>query len=765
MIISKNNFLFVCAFLFFLKTHAQLGFCSGNSGDPIFSEDFGAGNTNNPLPVGTTTYSYSAGYPGDGFYTVSNGTFGNGFDWHQIQDHTIGDVNGKCLIVNAGFSSGEFYRTIVSGLCETTTYEFSAWLINLVIPGSFCSTQPGGTIPINVSFEIWDNTDTNLLASGSTGNIFESNPNWEEYGLIFQTLAGQNAVILKIINNGQGGCGNDLAIDDLEFKTCGDAVIVEDSLNNDSINLCSSQTPFTSILTAIPDFSVFSSHFYQWQLSTDGITWTDIPGETNQNINITITTSMLYRVKVAEVGINLSNSQCLLFSEVFQIIVNEAPVEPTNLECWETATFNNSTCLWEVTGTQPAAPTNLECWETATFNNVTCSWEVNGTQPVEPTNLECWETSTFNNTTCLWEVTGIQPVEPTNLECWEISAFNNVTCLWEVTGAQPVEPTNLECWEISAFNNVTCSWEVNGTQPVEPTNLECWETSTFNNTTCLWEVTGIQPVEPTNLDCWETTMFNNINCTWEINGFQPLEPKVTCNEIATFNNVTCTWDITEITIEPILETLFFCENGDVDLSAEIDNASYVWNTGDITKVINVDEVGIYSVEITDVIGCITSKIITVNMYDQPEINSIVSEGNSIIVNTISNGYYEYSLDGNVYQPSNIFQSAEGGYYTIYVRNLYDCPIVISMHLHFIIPKFMTPNGDSYYDTFELRGIEFFQTSEVYVFDRFGKLLKSSKNNPFSWDGTFNNQLLPSSDYWYLIIIEGQEYRGHFTLKR
>ena len=78
---------------------------------------------------------------------------------------------------------------------------------------------------------------------------------------------------------------------------------------------------------------------------------------------------------------------------------------------------------------------------------------------------------------------------------------------------------------------------------------------------------------------------------------------------------------------------------------------------------------------------------------------------------------------------------------------------------------MTPNGDSYHDTFELRGIEFFQTSEVYVFDRFGKLLKSSKNNPFSWDGTFNNQLLPSSNYWYLIRIEGQEYRGYFTLKR
>ena len=38
---------------------------------------------------------------------------------------------------------------------KTTTYEFSAWLINLVIANSFCSTQPSGTIPINVRFEIW----------------------------------------------------------------------------------------------------------------------------------------------------------------------------------------------------------------------------------------------------------------------------------------------------------------------------------------------------------------------------------------------------------------------------------------------------------------------------------------------------------------------------------------------------------------------------------------------------------------------------------
>ncbi|OUR91295.1 hypothetical protein A9Q87_10945, partial [Flavobacteriales bacterium 34_180_T64] len=78
--------------------------------------------------------------------------------------------------------------------------------------------------------------------------------------------------------------------------------------------------------------------------------------------------------------------------------------EPTT-ECWETATFNNTTCVWDVTGTQALEPTT-ECWETATFNNTTCSWIVTGTQDPIPTGLECWETANFDTPTCSWIVTG-----------------------------------------------------------------------------------------------------------------------------------------------------------------------------------------------------------------------------------------------------------------------------------------------------------------------------------------------------------------------
>ncbi|MEZ4913193.1 MAG: hypothetical protein R2798_03960 [Chitinophagales bacterium] len=50
-----------------------------------------------------------------------------------------------------------------------------------------------------------------------------------------------------------------------------------------------------------------------------------------------------------------------------------------SVECWETATFNNATCVWDVTGVQDPMP-SVECWETATFNNATCVWDVTGVQ-------------------------------------------------------------------------------------------------------------------------------------------------------------------------------------------------------------------------------------------------------------------------------------------------------------------------------------------------------------------------------------------------
>ncbi len=617
--------IIICVAFFSTKiVLAQLGFCNGNSGDPIFTENFGVGTVQSALPAGTTTYAYANGAePNDGFYTVSNTT--NYFDWFTIPDHTPDDTNGKMLVINSDFTSGEFYNTPISGLCVNTTYEFSSWLVNITPSTGFCGAN---AIPINVSFEIWDNTDTNLLASGSTGDIGSTTtPNWMQFGLVFQTLPGQTSVILKMKNNGVGGCGNDLAIDDIVFKSCGDNITISDASNNATINLCSNQTPYSTSLTVTPDNTVFNTHFYQWEESSDGTTWSDIIGEINQNITISgINTTTYYRAKVAQSAANVNNSSCNVVSEVFEVVVTDLGVAPT-LACWEAATINTTTCSWDITGTQPIAPTGLACWESATFNTVNCSWDIAGVQPNQPV-LACWESAIFNTTSCTWDVFGEQPID----------------------------------------------------------NQE--------------------------------------------------------------------------------EFLTLCQGENISLQAltAITSPTYLWGTGEITSFLEVGTAGVYAVQVEN--GCLSTIItFTVTQIEIPIIESVESIESAIIVNTSNIGDFQYSVDGVNYQNSNVFSDMEGGLYTIYVKGSNCTDVVTARFLHFYVPQFFTPNNDGHHDTFNLKGIAHFETSEVYLFDRFGKLLKSTKNAPFAWNGTFNGSPLPTSDYWYVLIINGQRRVGHFTLKR
>ncbi|NBC57307.1 MAG: hypothetical protein GVY05_03335, partial [Bacteroidetes bacterium] len=264
---------------------SQISFCPGNTGEAIFEEDFSQGTTNGPpLGVDITTYTYVNQAPQDGQYTISSNLMQLG-SFHNIPDNTPNDNDGKALIVNASFDAGLFFQIPINGLCENNPYEFSAFLLNLYDAST--NVCPGNGIPVNVRFQIWDETDTTLLAEGSTGDIpGTSTPSWEQYAVTFETLPGQTSVILKMLNNGDGGCGNDLAIDDIVFKSCGDLTEIFNENDENSIEICENESLDELFLSAVPDFSVYDTHFYQWQQSDDNVNWTNIPGETNETLEL-----------------------------------------------------------------------------------------------------------------------------------------------------------------------------------------------------------------------------------------------------------------------------------------------------------------------------------------------------------------------------------------------------------------------------------------------------------------------------------------------
>ncbi|MDY2588417.1 choice-of-anchor L domain-containing protein [Winogradskyella aquimaris] len=201
--------------------------------------------------------------------------------------------------------------------------------------------------------------------------------------------------------------------------------------------------------------------------------------------------------------------------------------------------------------------------------------------------------------------------------------------------------------------------------------------------------------------------------------------------------------------------------------------TYLWSTNATTPDIEITEIGTYSVTVTSELGCETISTFNVTESESAtiELTETVdfSDPNNITITISGIGNYVYILDDGEPQESNIFENVSLGYHTITIIDLNGCAEVTKEVVVVDAPKFFTPNGDSQNDTWHIVGIETLPGSIVYIFDRYGKLLKQLGSNTRGWDGTYNGNKMPSSDYWFLAEIRGGEksfdVRGHFSLRR
>ena len=307
-----------------LESRAQL--CTGSLGDPVIHISFGSGNNPGPpLRAATTFYLYQANdCPPDGSYTVRNGTTGCfGSTWYNVtEDHTPNDTNGYFMLVNASFQPGDFYVDTVKGLCGSTTYEFSAWVMN-VLKTSACA---GNGIDPNLTFKI-ETTTGAQLAVYNTGNLAEDPvPTWKQYGIFFTTTSSGTSVVVRITNNAPGGCGNDLALDDITFRPCGPTVTAGVGISGDtSINTCEGDT--SSYLINGTYSTGYDHPVFQWQVSTNGGSWNDIAGATQTTYlrKSTGPGQFRYRLTVAENG-NIGSASCRVGSNQVSIYINPLPV-------------------------------------------------------------------------------------------------------------------------------------------------------------------------------------------------------------------------------------------------------------------------------------------------------------------------------------------------------------------------------------------------------------------------------------------------------
>jgi gliding motility-associated-like protein len=202
--------------------------------------------------------------------------------------------------------------------------------------------------------------------------------------------------------------------------------------------------------------------------------------------------------------------------------------------------------------------------------------------------------------------------------------------------------------------------------------------------------------------------------------------------------------------------------------------------------ISVSQTGPYSVTVTNPDGScantqsfevLASEGPTLSMEDITVVEATSNNSILILESNLGSANYEFKLiDENGllvsgYQDEGYFGNLTGGFYTLYVRDELQCEEVSITIPVIYFPNFFTPNNDGYNDVWEIKGIlpNNYSSSQIYIFDRYGKLLKSMSLNNNYWDGLYDGIRLPSSDYWFrieFVRLDGTllSKQGHFTLR-
>lgn len=211
---------------------------------------------------------------------------------------------------------------------------------------------------------------------------------------------------------------------------------------------------------------------------------------------------------------------------------------------------------------------------------------------------------------------------------------------------------------------------------------------------------------------------------------------------------------------------------------------YIWYynnveiPGETLPIIEVNEAGIYSVEISSG-DCSITKVI--NVTENPDGFKIA------VTSRCENNYYKIrvlAIDGSFDEstatynwsgPNNFTATTQSvditnlqtGTYTVIVTAQNGCSVMASTDVNSTncqIPKGISPNGDGKNDTWDLSG---FDIDQVKIFNRYGLEVFDQNNYEDEWHGqSFNGKLLPTATYYYLIrFSSGEEITGWVYLNR
>ncbi|MBO5864073.1 MAG: T9SS type B sorting domain-containing protein, partial [Paludibacteraceae bacterium] len=230
-----------------------------------------------------------------------------------------------------------------------------------------------------------------------------------------------------------------------------------------------------------------------------------------------------------------------------------------------------------------------------------------------------------------------------------------------------------------------------------------------------------------------------------------------------------------------LEDVTICENETARLDASSYKAtSYIWTSDELETersgqgiTVTPKSTAVFKVSMERG-GCKAEDELTVTVNPNPlilQVDSLSYRKIAVVVDATHNGKLTYRIDDGTESSFAEFDSLAYAPHVAYVTDEYGCSSSFDFMINapLIIPnKWMSPNGDGETDRWEVPAIsETYPDAKIVIYDRFGKKLIEYKGSDPGWDGVYNGQLMPTTDYWYEITVHeiDKVYTGHFTLLR
>lgn len=368
--------------------------------------------------------------------------------------------------------------------------------------------------------------------------------------------------------------------------------------------------------------------------------------------------------------------------------------------------------------------------------------------------------------------------------CDDWNNGNSVLGIQNVTGSQGITPsgrntgnwtTSNEAWQFvpSGLSNTEITWYDDSTGTIVATNqnqITVCPTAAHNYraevTYTLCDGNTITTSDTTTIE-FTNTVFSD----------PPLE-HVICDGDGTSDGIT-EIDLSIFDSELLLElnsinpyniSYHYSEQDAIDNSNPIPNPSaFVNSTSPEIVFGRIEDLSLSCVLIKEIDITITTGP---DFFDAVITTESFADVNQILATATGSSTYLFSLDGGEFQSNGLFDNVGVGLHIITIADIEFCFTETIELVILSYPKFFTPNGDGINDFWSIPAMENLAFVNVSIFDRYGKEITRLDEHSKGWDGTYNGNPLPSSDYWFTIIYTEKEPKGrqreftsHFSLKR